>query len=138
MSVLCFVLAIIRSEIMSTLKNLQRRRQRRVWRVRNRIRIAGNGRLRLTLFRSNKHISAQVIDDLVGVTVVSADSTEKEIRSQIRNCGNTLAASLVGKRLGERCVKAGFLEVVFDRGGYSYHGRVAALADAVREAGVRF
>lgn len=129
---------IIRNEMMSINKNIQRRRQRREWRVRSRIRCSANGRMRLCVFRSNKHISAQVIDDLSGVTVVSANSTEKEIRGQIKNCGNKLAACLVGRLLGERCVKLGCIDVVFDRGRFAYHGRVAALAGAVREAGVKF
>jgi large subunit ribosomal protein L18 len=123
---------------MSITRALQRRRQRRVWRVRNQIRKVANGRLRLSVFRSNKHISAQVIDDSTGTTVVSASSTEKELASGLKNGGNVAAAMVVGKKLGERCVQKGIAEVVFDRGQYKYHGRIAALADGAREAGLQF
>ena len=90
------------------------------------------------MFRSNKHISAQVIDDASGKTVASASSSEKELREQLKNGGNVEAASVVGKKLGERCAQQGITEVVFDRGQYKYHGRVAALADGAREAGLLF
>jgi large subunit ribosomal protein L18 len=123
---------------MSITKTLQQRRQRRTWRVRNQVRRAASGRLRLSVFRSNKHISAQVIDDASGKTVASASSAEKELREQLKNGGNVAAATAVGKRLGERCAKQGITEVVFDRGQYRYHGRVAALADGARGAGLQF
>lgn len=124
--------------VMSSTKSLQRRRQRRTWRVRNQVRRAASGRLRLSVFRSNKHISAQVIDDSSGKTVVAASSVEKELRGQLKNGGNVAAAAVVGKRLGERCVQKGIATVVFDRGQYRYHGRVAALAEGAREAGLKF
>ncbi|RLT07358.1 MAG: 50S ribosomal protein L18 [Planctomycetota bacterium] len=123
---------------MSITKNLHRSRQRRTWRVRNQVRRFAGGRLRLSVFRSNKHISAQVIDDASGKTVASASSSEKELREQLKNGGNVEAATVVGKKLGERCVQQGITEVVFDRGQYKYHGRVAALADGAREAGLQF
>ncbi|GDY07969.1 50S ribosomal protein L18 [Planctomycetia bacterium] len=106
--------------------------------MRNQVRRFAGGRLRLSVFRSNKHISAQVIDDASGKTVASASSSEKELREQLKNGGNVEAATVVGKKLGERCVQQGITEVVFDRGQYKYHGRVAALADGAREAGLQF
>lgn len=123
---------------MSITKSLQRSRQRRTWRVRNQVRRSASGRLRLSVFRSNKHIAAQVIDDASGKTVASASSSEKDLREQLKNGGNVEAATVVGKKLGERCVQQGITEVVFDRGQYKYHGRVAALADGAREAGLLF
>ena len=123
---------------MSITKSLQRSRQRRTWRVRNQVRRFASGRLRLSVFRSNKHISAQVIDDASGRTVASASSTEKDLREQLKNGGNVEAATVVGKKLGERCAEHGITEVVFDRGQYKYHGRVAALADGARGAGLLF
>lgn len=123
---------------MSITKSLQRSRQRRTWRVRNQVRRSASGRLRLSVFRSNKHISAQVIDDASGKTVASASSTEKDLREQLKNGGNVEAATVVGKTLGERCAQQGITEVVFDRGQYKYHGRVAALADGARGAGLLF
>ncbi len=123
---------------MSITKSLQRSRQRRTWRVRNQVRRSASGRLRLSVFRSNKHISAQVIDDASGQTVASASSTEKDLRGQLKNGGNVGAATVVGKTLGERCAQKGITEVVFDRGQYRYHGRVAALADGARAAGLQF
>ena len=123
---------------MSITKSLQRSRQRRTWRVRNQVRRSASGRLRLSVFRSNKHIAAQVIDDASGKTVASASSSERDLREQLKNGGNVEAATIVGKKLGERCVQQGIIEVVFDRGQYKYHGRVAALADGAREAGLQF
>jgi large subunit ribosomal protein L18 len=93
-------------------------------------------RPRLAVFRSNKHISAQVIDDLNGVTLVAASTTESALRAA--NNGNTEAAGNVGTLLAERAKAAGIDAVVFDRGGFRYHGRVAALADAAREGGLEF
>ena len=123
---------------MAITKNLQRSRQRRTWRVRNQVRRSASGRLRLSVFRSNKHISAQVIDDASGQTVAAASSTEKDLRGQLKNGGNVGAATVVGKTIGERCAQKGITEVVFDRGQYRYHGRVAALADGARAAGLQF
>jgi len=93
-------------------------------------------RPRLAVFRSNKHISAQVIDDLSGITLAAASTTESALRSD--NNGNIDAASKAGTLLAERAKSAGIEAVVFDRGGFRYHGRVAALADAAREGGLDF
>ena len=107
-------------------------------RVHKRIRrkVAGStGRPRLAVFRSVKHIYAQVIDDSVGHTLAAASSNEK---SGIKSGGNVAGAKAVGKLLAERAKVAGIDKVVFDRGGYKYHGRVQALADAAREGGLTF
>lgn len=93
---------------------------------------------RLCVYRSNANISAQVIDDVNGNTLVSASSLEKEIKAQIANGGNKEAARVVGKAIGERAVAKGIKEVCFDRGGYLFHGRVKELADGAREAGLDF
>jgi large subunit ribosomal protein L18 len=109
---------------------------RRKQRIRLALRRSGGGRPRLSVFRSSKHIYAQVIDDQKGETVASASSLEKELRG---NTGADIdAAKAVGKLLAERAVKKGVKEVVFDRGGYLYHGRVKALGDAARESGLSF
>ncbi len=96
------------------------------------------GRPRLSVFRSLKQIYAQVIDDAAGRTLVSASSLDKQVRQQVSYGGNVAAAKAVGKVLGERAKEAGITRVVFDRGGYQYHGRVKALAEAAREAGLKF
>ncbi len=97
-----------------------------------------NGRPRLCVFRSSKHIYAQVIDDAKGVTLAAASSIEKDLKSKLKTGADKAAATEVGKLLAERAVKAGVAEVVFDRGGYIYHGRVKSLADAAREGGLSF
>ena len=91
---------------------------------------------RLNVFRSNANITAQIIDDTKGVTLVSASTLEKDLK--IKNGGNVEAAKLVGKDIAEKAIKAGIKKIVFDRSGYLYHGRVSALADAAREAGLEF
>jgi len=111
---------------------------RRKQRVRIALRRSANGRPRLSVFRSSKHIYAQVIDDLKGETLASASSLEKTMRDGGKTGANIDAAKAVGKLLAERAVKNGVTEVVFDRGGYLYHGRVKALADAARESGLSF
>ncbi|WP_316174895.1 MULTISPECIES: 50S ribosomal protein L18 [unclassified Bradyrhizobium] len=111
---------------------------RRKQRVRLALRRSANGRPRLSVFRSSKHIYAQVIDDQRGETLASASSMEKEMRSSSNTGANIDAAKAVGKLLAERAVQAGIKEVVFDRGSYLYHGRVKALADAARESGLSF
>jgi len=120
---------------MATAKELFQRRQRRT-----RSAIARNavGRLRLSVFRSSKHIYAQVIDDAKGRTVASASSMDESLRKALKTGADTSAAAAVGKLLAERAVAAGVKDVVFDRGGYLYHGRVKALADAAREGGLTF
>ena len=113
------------------------RLQRRKWSVRNSL--AGNAeRPRLAVFRSDKHIYAQLIDDLAGTTIASAASTSSEVRGDLKNGGNVAAAKLVGKAIAERAKAAGITKVAFDRGGRKYHGRVKALADAAREGGLKF
>lgn len=112
----------------------RRRRQRRV-----RARVAGTPqRPRLNVFRSLSNIYAQVIDDTVGRTLVSASTIDNEIAAQLQDKSKTDAARIVGKVVAERARNAGISTVVFDRGGYRYHGRVAALAEGAREAGLEF
>jgi large subunit ribosomal protein L18 len=116
-------------------KDKQRLRLRRHYRVRKHV-SGTTERPRLAVFRSNKHISAQVINDVDGRTVAAASSVEKDLKGGPG--GNRDAAKKVGQLLGERAKAAGVTQVVFDRGGFRYHGRVAALADAAREAGLEF
>ena len=120
---------------MSSSKVLFERRKRR---NRSALRKRMGNRLRLSVFRSSKHIYAQVINDATGVTVASASTKDKEIRDAVKNGATKQAAGIVGKALAERAVKAGVKEVAFDRGGYKYHGRVQALAEAAREGGLSF
>jgi large subunit ribosomal protein L18 len=115
-------------------KQLERRKAR----VRRTIKAVAGGRPRLSVFRSSKHIYAQVIDDRKGATVASASSIEKEMRSGLKTGADIDAAKAVGKVLAERAAAAGVKDVVFDRGNYIYHGRVKALADAAREGGLNF
>ena len=109
---------------------------RRKQRVRNSLRRTANGRPRLSVFRSSKHIYAQVIDDAKGHTVAAASSLEKELKSTLKTGADKAAATAVGKLLAERAKKVGIDKVVFDRGGYRYHGRIKALADGAREGGL--
>ena len=113
-------------------------RVRRHRRVRKKV-IGTAERPRLAVFRSNRHVVAQVIDDDAGRTLAAASSVEKELRSSsVGNSGNKTGAAAVGRLVAERARAAGISRVVFDRGGFRYHGRVAALADAAREAGLEF
>jgi large subunit ribosomal protein L18 len=114
-------------------KYKQTARKRRHWRVRKRVRGTAE-RPRLAVFRSNKHISAQIIDDVTGRTLVAASTLEKDLRGGAT--GNRGAAQQVGRLVAERAKAAGVERVVFDRGGFLYHGRVAAVADAARQAGL--
>jgi large subunit ribosomal protein L18 len=114
------------------------RTARRTRKVRRRIRRDAGARARLSIFRSSKHIYAQVIDDLKGETLAAASSIEKEVRASHKTGANVEAAKAVGKRVAERAIAKGVKQVVFDRGGYLYHGRVKALADAAREGGLSF
>ena len=118
-------------------KNIQAA-ERRLARVRRSIKKAANGRPRLSVFRSSKQIYAQVIDDERGVTLVSASTVEKDLRSSLKTGADVEAAKTVGKLVAERAKEAGVTKVVFDRGAYMYHGRVKALADAAREGGLEF
>jgi large subunit ribosomal protein L18 len=118
---------------------MQRERKlflRRQMRTRSKLREAGNGRPRLSVFRSSKHIYAQVIDDVAGRTLVAASTLDKELREDLKTGADAGAAGKVGALLAKRALDAGIKQVVFDRGGYRYHGRVKALADAAREAGL--
>ena len=107
-------------------------------RVRRRLKRVSSGRPRLSVFRSSQHIYAQVIDDASGKTVASASSIEKTMRDKLKTGADVAAATEVGKLVAERASAAGVKDVVFDRGGYIYHGRVKALAEAAREGGLKF
>ncbi len=111
---------------------------RRTAKVRRNIKRAAGSRARLSVFRSSKHIYAQVIDDIKGATLASASSMEKDMRGSLKTGANIAAAKAVGKLVAERAAAKGVTDVVFDRGGYLYHGRVKALADAAREGGLKF
>jgi large subunit ribosomal protein L18 len=112
-------------------------RQRRSFRVRKRVR-GTSERPRLCVYRSLQSFRCQVIDDTVGKTLVSVSSSEKGLKDQVGYGGNCAAAAALGKILAERAIKAGIKHVALDRGPYKYHGRVAAFADAAREAGLDF
>jgi large subunit ribosomal protein L18 len=112
--------------------------ERRKSRVRRAVKAAANGRMRLTVHRSSKHIYAQVIDDTKGITLASASSLEKSQREAGKTGADVEAAKVVGKLVAERASEKGVKNVVFDRGGYMYHGRIKALADAAREGGLSF
>lgn len=112
--------------------------ERRARRTRYQLRRRAKGRPRLTVFRSGLHIYAQVVDDGQGQTLAAASSVEKDLRKKLKSGGNKEAAAEIGKLIAERTKKAGVTEVVFDRGGYAFHGRVKALADAAREGGLSF
>ena len=111
---------------------------RRTARVRRALRAGGSRWPRLSVFRSSKHIYAQVIDDAKGETLVAASSIEKDVRGSVKTGANVEAAKAVGRKLAERAQAKGVKQVVFDRGSYLYHGRVKALADAAREGGLKF
>jgi large subunit ribosomal protein L18 len=111
---------------------------RRKARVRRAIRKAANGRPRLSVFRSSKQIYAQIIDDEKGRTVVAASTVEKDLKGKLKTGADVAAAKEVGRLVAERAVQAGVKQVIFDRSGYLYHGRVKALADAARESGLDF
>ena len=110
----------------------------RAKRTRKQLKKVANGRPRLSVFRSSKNIAAQVIDDATGKTLASASSLDKSLREAIDKGSSVDAAGQVGKAVAERAKEAGVKDVVFDRGGYIYHGRVKALAEAAREAGLNF
>jgi large subunit ribosomal protein L18 len=110
-------------------------------RVHDRVRMKVSGtseRPRLCVYRSLDHIYAQIIDDRAGKTLAAASSADKGTKKNLQGGGNVAAAKVVGKEIAERAKAAGLAKVVFDRGGYKYHGRVKALADAAREAGLQF
>ena len=114
------------------------RTERRKGVVRRAIKLAAVGRARLSVFRSSKHIYAQVIDDEKGTTLVAASSLEKDMRGSLKTGANVDAAKAVGKLVAQRAKEKGIDTVVFDRGAYLYHGRIKALADAAREGGLKF
>lgn len=118
-------------------KTIIHQRRRRGFRVRNRIK-RDSTRPRLSVFRSHKHMYVQVIDDVRGHTLASASTSEKDLGGEVGYGGNKTAAQAIGKAIAERALAAGVKEVAFDRREYQYHGRVAALADAAREAGLVF
>jgi large subunit ribosomal protein L18 len=120
---------------MLTTNELFQRRQRR---VRTKLRKLAYGRPRLSVFRSSQNIYVQVIDDTKGVTLAAASTLEKDLRKDLKTGADIAAAQAVGKLIAERCKAAGVTAVVFDRGGYIFHGRVKALADAAREGGLAF
>ncbi len=118
---------------------IDRSTERRRIHKRIRQKISGNvNRPRLCIYRSSKYIYAQIIDDSLGSTLVSASTLEKTVRGDLKSFGNLDAAKAVGKTIAERAKSKGIEKVVFDRGGYIYHGRVKALADAARENGLKF
>ena len=122
---------------MNQRKLVQVRRERRQRHVRKKL-VGSVERPRLCIFRSSKHIYAQIIDDAKGHTLVSASTMDPDIKSQAAYGGNKAAASVVGKVVAERAKQAGIDKICFDRRSYKYHGRVQALADAAREAGLQF
>ena len=119
---------------MAQSKGFQKRQQR----VRRAIKLRSGDKPRLSVFRSGKNIYAQIIDDVNGRTLAAASSMEKDIRKDMTNGGNKDAAARIGSLIAERAKKVGVEAVVFDRGGYIYHGRVKALGDAAREGGLVF
>ena len=112
--------------------------ERRKHRVRRALKKRAGGKPRLSVFRSAQHIYAQVIDDEAGVTLAAASSLDKDLRKDLKSGSNKAAATQVGKLVAERAKKAGVDTVVFDRGGYLFHGRVKALADSARDSGLKF
>ncbi len=120
---------------MSDRNALFARRQRR---TRYALRQASGGRPRLSVFRSGKHIYAQVIDDRKGLTLAAASSLDKDVKGKVKTGADKGAAAEVGKLIAQRAIAAGVKEVIFDRGGYIFHGRVEALATAAREGGLSF
>lgn len=111
---------------------------KRSYRVRAAIRQKAKDKLRLSVFRSGCHIYAQIIDDMKGITIASASTRDKTLAKELKKGWNSEAAKEVGNLIGKRALKANVKEVVFDRGGYLYNGRVKALAEAAREVGLKF
>ncbi len=120
---------------MANINELFTRRQAR---VRRSLKKNSSGRPRLSVHRSSEHIYAQVIDDVKGTTIAAASTMEKDLKGALKTGADKSAAAAVGKLVAERAVKAGVSEVVFDRGGFLFHGRIKALADAAREGGLKF
>jgi large subunit ribosomal protein L18 len=120
------------------MKTTREKTLRRAQRTRSKLSKLANGRPRLSVARSHKNISAQIIDDEKGLTVAAASTLEKELREALKSTSDVAAAQKIGELIAERAKKAGVEDVVFDRGGYMFHGRVKALADAAREGGLKF
>lgn len=121
------------------IKQVNRKEQTRKRHSRIRVKISGTPDCpRLAVYRSLKHISVQVIDDVNRVTLVSASSNDKELKQQLKHGGNVEAAKIVGEAIAKRALAKNIKDVVFDRGGFLYHGRVAALAEAARQGGLNF
>lgn len=118
----------------NTVKSVERREKR----VRYKVKKAAKGKLRLSVFRSNKNIHAQVIDDSKGITIVAASTIDKELEGKLKSTSNKEAAAAVGKLIAKRALDKKVKEVVFDRGAFLYHGRIKTLAEAAREAGLKF
>lgn len=123
---------------MGVRSRLAKQHQRREYRVRNRVIRDAHGRPRLSVYRSNRHMYAQIIDDAAGRTLVAASTVDSEIAGPGGVGSDAESAGKVGKLIAERAGKLGISQVVFDRGSFRYHGRIAALADAAREAGLDF
>ena len=119
---------------MNSRKLFQRRKRRNRYNLKRR----AIGKPRLSVFRSSKHIHVQVIDDADGRTVVAASTVDKDLRGKFKTGATVEAATAIGKEIADRASKAGVSDVVFDRGGYNYHGRIKALAEAAREGGLKF
>jgi len=117
---------------------MAKQEERRRFRVRNRVSRSAHGRPRLSVFRSNRHMYAQIIDDAAGRTLVAANTVDSSLSGPGGVGGDIEAAAKVGRLIAERAKAAGIVEVIFDRDAFRYHGRVAALADAAREAGLNF
>ena len=121
------------------IKQVNRKEQARKRHSRIRVKISGTPECpRLAVYRSLKHISVQIIDDVNRVTLASASSNDKELKQQLKHGGNVEAAKVVGEAIAKRALAKDIKDVVFDRGGFLYHGRVAALAEAAREGGLNF
>jgi large subunit ribosomal protein L18 len=120
------------------MSNARKLLTRRTQRTRSRLSRLTNGRPRLSVFRSGKHIYAQVIDDAQGVTLAAASSLEKDLRGSLKTGADSTAAAEIGKLIAKRAAEKGVDAVTFDRGGYKYHGRVKALAEGAREGGLSF
>lgn len=112
--------------------------QRRARRTRHAVKSKANGKMRLSVFRSNEHIYAQVIDDTKGLTLASASTVDKELKKDLKSTASSEAAVKVGELVAKRAIEAGVKEVFFDRGRFIYHGRIQALADAARSGGLKF
>ncbi len=123
---------------MGVRSRLAKQHQRREYRVRNRVVRDAHGRPRLSVFRSNRHMYAQIIDDSAGKTLVAASTVDREVAGPGGVGSDAESAGKVGRLIAERAGKLGISQVVFDRGSFRYHGRIAALADAAREAGLDF